>query len=183
VPRIEMPALDDLTGEQRRVHDEVVAGLRGRVPAPMRAWIASPELAQRAQHLGEFLRYETSLPPRLSELAILVTARHWTSHFEWFAHKKEALAAGLDPAAIDAIAQRREPQLAGDAERVVYAFARRLHETHGVDDALYGHAVALLGERAVVELVGLLGYYTLVSMTLNTFEIGLPEGTLPELEP
>jgi 4-carboxymuconolactone decarboxylase len=178
-----MPALDDLSAEQRAVHDETVAGLRGRFPAPMRAWIASPELARRAGHLGEFIRYRTSLPPRLSELAILVTARHWTAQFEWYAHKKEGLAAGLDPAVIDAIAQRREPQFASEEERAVYQFSRRLHERHAVDDELYRSSVATLGERAVVDLVGVLGYYALVSMTLNTFAFGLPAGELPELDP
>jgi 4-carboxymuconolactone decarboxylase len=182
VPRIDLPADADLTDEARQVYQEAADGPRGRVPAPLRAWIASPEMGRRAQHLGAFLRYDTTMPPRLSELSILVTARHWTSQFEWYAHKKLALEAGVDPLAIDAIAQNREPAFARDDERAVYRFARTLHEQHAVDDELYAASVATLSERTVVELVGLLGYYTLVAMTLNTFELGLPPGVAPELE-
>lgn len=172
--RIEIPTF---TTEQQTVIDEAVSGKRGRIPAPLRAWIASPELARRAQHLGEFTRYSTSLPPRLSELAILVTARFWSSQFEWFAHAAEAHKAGIDEAAIEAIATRVEPDFAREDERLVYAFARRLHEDHLIAPELYAASVACLGERGVVDLVGLLGYYTLVAMTLNTFEIGVPDGT------
>jgi 4-carboxymuconolactone decarboxylase len=181
VSRIELPAEAELTAEQRAVFHEAVEGPRGRVPAPLRAWIASPEMGRRAQHLGAFLRYDTTMPPRLSELAILVTARHWTSQFEWYAHKKLAIEGGVDPAVIDDIAQNREPAFTRDDERAVYRFARTLHVRHAIDDELYATSVATLGERAVVELVGLLGYYTLVAMTLNTFDLGLPPGVSPEL--
>jgi 4-carboxymuconolactone decarboxylase len=182
MPRIQIADRAAMSDEQRRVYDETLAGPRGHIPPPLTAWLASPELAQRAQHLGAFARYQTSLPPRLSEIAILVTARHWTSHFEWYAHKKEALAAGVDPAVIEAIAGRRPPPFAGDDERLIYEVARSVHERHGVPDELYRASVAALGERAVVELVGILGYYTLVAMTLNTFELGLPDGVAPELD-
>jgi 4-carboxymuconolactone decarboxylase len=177
--RIVMPAA--LTEEQQRVVDETVAGLRGRVPAPLVPWLASPELASRAQRLGEFVRFQTSLPPRLSELAILVTARFWTAQYEWYAHKKLALKTELDPAIIDDIAARRAPRFRAADEQIVYDFSRRLHENHTIDADLYRLAVETLGEQAVVELVGILGYYTLVSMTLNVFEIGLPDGASPEL--
>jgi 4-carboxymuconolactone decarboxylase len=179
MPRIDMPNDADMTAEQRVVCDETIAGRRGHVPVPLRAWLASPEFARRAQHLGEFVRYKTSLPPRLSELAILVTARHWTAQYEWYAHKTEALKAGLDDGVIDAIAEHRPPAFRSDDERLVYDFSRRLHEDHAVDDDLYRSAVTVLGEHGVVELVGLLGYYTLVAMTLNTFEFGVPEGAPP----
>jgi len=175
MPRIVMPDIATMSDEQRAVHDEAVAGRRGRVPAPMRAWLQSPQLAGRAQRLGEFVRYETGLPARLSELAILVTARYWTSQFEWYAHKSEALKAQVDPAVIDAIARREPPPFTRDDEHLVYRFSKALHEDHVVSDDLYSACVASLGERSVVELVGLLGYYTLVAMTLNVFEFGAPE--------
>src|SRR5262245_60357610 len=171
-----------MTPDQRAAYDEVVAGVRGRMPAPMRAWIHSAELASRAQKLGAFLRYHTSLPPILSELAILVTARHWTSHFEWYAHKRDGMKAGLDPALIAAIAERREPAFGDPAQQVVYQYSKSLHEHQAVSKVLHDAAVAVLGERGVVELVGILGYYSLVSMTLNAFEIGLPEGEEVELQ-
>jgi 4-carboxymuconolactone decarboxylase len=169
------------TSDQQRVMDQAAAGPRGRIPAPMRAWIANPELAQRASQLGEVVRYRSSLPARFRELAILVVARTWTSHFEWAAHKAEALKAGLDPAIVEAIAARRDPAFADDGEAVVYRFAGMVLTEHRVGDDLYRSIVAMLGETAVVELVGTIGYYGLVSMTNNVFEIDLPAGTEPEL--
>jgi 4-carboxymuconolactone decarboxylase len=180
--RVATIALEQMTAEQRTAHDEVVAGVRGRMPAPMHAWIHSPQMAGHAQKLGAVLRYGTTLPPTLSELAILVTARHWTSHFEWYAHKRDGLKAGLDPAIISAIAERREPVFADPAQRIVYEYSKTLHEKRTISKTQHDTAVAALGERAVVELVGILGYYSLVSMTLNAFEIGLPENEQIELQ-
>lgn len=181
--RISTVEPEAMTPEQKRTAAEATSGKRGRMPAPLRAWIHSPEFGSRAQRLGEFLRYDTCLGPTLSELAILVTARHWTSHYEWFAHKREALKAGLDPAVIDAIAKRRKPIFTDLRAATVYDYATALIETHVVPQPIHEAAVATLGEAGVVELVGVLGYYALVSMTLNAFEIGLPEGETPELEP
>ncbi|WNJ92302.1 carboxymuconolactone decarboxylase family protein [Bosea sp. 685] len=174
---------EEMNEAQRRVAEEAASGKRGRVPAPLRAWLHSPEFGARAQRLGEFLRYDTSLGPQLSELAILVTARRWTSHYEWFVHKREGLKAGFDPAVVAAIARREKPDFAAPAQQAVYDYAMALHETHAVPAAVHAAAVRELGEAGVVELVGVLGYYTLVSMTLNAFEIGLPEGEAPELAP
>ena len=181
VARVQLAPLSSMTPEQKQAYEEAAAGRRGHAPAPMIAWLKSPELARRAQKLGEFVRYETTLPPRLSELAILLTARHWTSHFEWQAHKPEGLKAGIEPDIIDAIAARRRPSLKTEEERAVYRLTTSLLETHQIPEDLYRAGVQALGERRVVELVGLLGYYALVSMTLNAFEIGLPEATAPEL--
>lgn len=180
--RVHLPPLSSMTPDEKQVYEEAAAGRRGHAPAPLTAWLKSPELARRAQKLGEFVRYETTLPPRLSELAILITARHWTAHYEWQAHKKEGLKAGIDPEAIDAIARRRLPVFKTDEERVVYNVSTSLLEMHVIPDDLYRAAVGALGDRGIVELVGLLGYYALVSMTLNVFEIGLPEATAPELQ-
>lgn len=172
---------EEMDPDQRRVAEAAASGKRGRLPAPLRAWLHSPEMGDRAQRLGEFLRYDTTLAPALSELAILVTARFWTSHYEWFAHKREALRAGLDPAVIAAIAARQAPVLPDPAAQAVYDYATALHSRHQVPDPVHAAAVTALGERGVVELLGLLGYYTLVSMTLNAFHIGLPEGEAIEL--
>lgn len=174
---------EEMSLVQQRVADEAAAGKRGRVPAPLRAWLHSPELGARAQKLGEFLRYDTSLGPRLSELAILVTARFWTSQYEWYAHKREALKAGLDPETVEAIARRDTPLFTDEKARIVYDYATALHGAHAVPDELHAAAVRALGEQGVVELVGLLGYYTLVAMTLNAFDIGVPSGEVEELAP
>lgn len=180
--RIKLLTRGEMNERQQSVYDTAVAGPRGRAPAPMLAWMQSPEFADRAQRLGEFVRYETSLPARLSELAILLVARIWTAQYEWFAHKKEALKAGLDTAIIDDIAHRLRPRCAKHDELVVHDFSLSLCTLHSVSDDLYRELVETIGERTSVELVGLLGYYTLIAMTVNTFAIGLPEGVVPELE-
>ena len=173
-----VPDLDPekLSPEQRKVHDAIVAGPRGRVAGPLRVWLQSPELADRAQALGAFCRFATSLPPRLSELAILVTGAHWQAAFEWHAHAPIALEAGLDASTIEAIRVGKPPDLKKSDEAAVYAFAKELLDTRKVCDVTYKRAVAELGLAAVVELVGILGYYGLVSMTLNAFETPLPDG-------
>ena len=124
--RLNLPTVSDMTAEQRTVHEEAARGRQGRAPAPLAAWIRNPELARRAQGLGELLRYETSLSPRLTELAILVTARHWTSHYEWKAHKQAALNAGLPEETIASIATRKVPSFETEAERVVYEISSAL---------------------------------------------------------
>lgn len=173
----------EMSDDQKGIYAESVAGKRGTVVPPLRAWIHAPDMARYASRLGAFLRYDTTLGPRLSELAILVTARHWSAQFEWYAHKKMALAAGLDPNIIDAINHRHVPDFNDEKAQVVYEFSESLHENHTVPKLLYDKAIELLGETGTVELVGLLGYYSLVSMTLNTFEVGLPEGEVSDLVP
>jgi len=172
---------EDMSDAQRRVAEEAAAGKRGRVPAPLRAWLHSPEFGARAQRLGEFLRYDTSLGSYLSELAILVTARHWTAHYEWYAHKRLALKGGMDPHIIEAIRDRRTPHFDDPKGQMIYDVSRSLHEGHGLSQPLYDEAVRLLGERGLVEIIGLCGYYTMVSMTLNAFEFDLPAGEVSEL--
>ncbi len=179
--RIELTPEAERTPEEREVCQEAVSGIRGRVPAPMIAWLKNPELARRGQRLGELLRYQTTLEPRLSELAILVTARHWSSHHEWTAHKREGLKAGMDPEVVAAVAARREPALRDEREGTVYEVAQTLLATRRLPDALYQRGVAVLGERGLVELVGIMGYYSMVALTLNAFELGLPENFAPEL--
>jgi len=171
-----------MSQDQKSVYDEAVAGKRGSAPAPMMAWLNSPEMARHATRLGEQLRFNTMFPPKLSEIAILVTARHWTAHYEWWAHKRLALKGGLDIAIIDAIRDRRTPVFDDPKAAMIYDVARSLHEGHGLTQGLYDEAIALLGERGVVEIIGLCGYYTMVSMTLNTFEFGLPDGEVSELK-
>ncbi len=180
--RLSLPPEEELTPEQRAACAEAASGVRGRVPAPMTAWIRNPELARRAQKLGELLRYQTTLEPRLSELAILVCARHWTSHYEWTVHKREGLKAGLDPEAVAAIAARREPGLRDAQEKAIHDAASALLATGRLPAALHARATEALGERGLVELIGILGYYSMVALTLNAFEIGLPEAAAPELE-
>jgi len=147
----------------------------------MMAWLNSPEMARHATRLGAVLRFDTMFPAKLSEIAILVTARHWTSHYEWYAHKRLALKGGLAPGIIEAIRDRRTPVFDDPKGQTIYDVARSLHEGHGLSPALYDEAVKLLTVRGVVEIIGLCGYYTMVAMTLNTFEFALPEGEVSDL--
>lgn len=176
MPRITLPSLETMTPEQRTVYDKVVSGPRGRVQGPLRAAIHNPELADRWQALGELLRYRTSLPPRLSEIAILITGRHCDSPFEWYAHRKEAEKIGIAPAFIEAILAKLRPEGLGEDDAIVHDYALELNLTRSVSDATHARAVQRFGERTVVELTALVGYYTMVAMTLNAHEIPLPEG-------
>jgi 4-carboxymuconolactone decarboxylase len=168
--------LANLTDAQRRVVAEVRAGRRGTVPANVVAWLPSPELARRAAALGEFVRYETSLGPRLSELAILVVARHWSCAYEWAVHAREASAAGVPAEVIEAIGAGGVPAFDDPRERAVHAFAAALVATSRVSDTIYEDAVTALAPQGVVELVAIVGYYTMVAMTLNGFEVPPPAG-------
>ena len=138
-------------------------------------------LLSQATRLGEQLRFNTMFPPKLSEIAILVTARHWTSHYEWYAHKRLALKGGMDAKIIDAIRDRRTPDFDDPKGQMIYDVAKALHEGHTLPKPLYEAAVELLSMRGLVEVIGLCGYYTMVSMTLNTFEFDLPDGQVSEL--
>jgi len=179
--RLPMPAEDSLSEEQRRVRDSIASGPRAGVRGPFPALIRSPELADRVQKLGEFLRFNTSLPPRLSEMAIIITARSWTAQYEWFAHARLAAEGGLSQDVIDAIAANRRPEGMKRDEEALYEFCTELHKTNRVSDATYTHTVEVFGERGVVELIGLSGYYVLVAMALNVAQVGLPDGVEPPL--
>jgi 4-carboxymuconolactone decarboxylase len=179
--RLKLLSPGEMTDEQRQTYDESIASKRGRPPPPMMAWLNSPEMARHATRQGAVLRFDTIFPPELSEIAILVTARHWTSRYEWYAHKRLALQGGMDPEIIDAIRDRRTPKFEHPTGKVIYDVAKSLHEGHGLTKGLYDEAIKVLGERGLVEVIGLCGYYTMVSMTLNTFEFDLPDGEVSEL--
>ena len=179
MPRITLPAPESMDPEQRRVHDKIVSGRRGRIQGPLRAALHNPELADRWQALGELLRYQTTLTPRQSELAILVTGRACQSPFEWYAHRLEAEKIGIEPAVVDALLAQSLPDGLSADDRCLVQFAIELNRTNSVCDATYADALARFGERRLVELTALVGYYTMVAMTLNAHEIPLPEGVPP----
>lgn len=181
--RIPMLDPDTLSPDQRKVYDAIAGGPRGGVRGPFLALLHSPALADGVQNLGAFLRYETSLGPRLSELAILVTARHWTCQYEWFAHEPFARDAGLSDGVIAAIREGRRPSFSNPDELVVYDYCRELHETRDVGDETHAAAVEAFGVGGTVELTALCGYYTLIAMTLNANRVPLPDGAEPPLAP
>jgi 4-carboxymuconolactone decarboxylase len=179
--RLDTIDLADMTPAQRAVRESAIAGKRGRMPPPAEMWLHSPEFAQRAQSLGEFIRFDTCLGPAMTELAILVTAKHWNSHYEWYAHRKLAETAGLNAAIINAIRDGQTPDLPDPGAKAIYDYATALHRSRQVSQAQHDALVAAYGARGVVEVVGICGYYTLVSMTLNAFEVPLPPGEKSEL--
>ena len=173
-----LPDLDPekFSPEQKKVHEAVLAGPRGRVVGPIKVWLVNAGLAEHAQALGAYARFNSSLPPRLSELAICITGAFWKANFEWFAHAPMAIKAGIDPAAIEAIRLGSTPKLTKSDEQAVYDFATELLKTRRVSDATFERGKKELGETSVIDLVGIVGYYGLVSVTLNAFEIPLPAG-------
>ena len=177
-----IPQLDksDLRESDQSIYDAVVA-TRGSIGGPFRIWLHSPEFADRAQRLGQFVRYDSSLPARLSELAILVCARFMDCQVEWSLHEKAALDGGLTADVIDSIRGRNVPEFSSQDERVVYDFTSELLATRSVDDGTFANASSHLTDTQLVELTGIIGYYCTVAMTLNVFQVPLPEGTQPTL--
>ncbi|HXZ93694.1 MAG TPA: carboxymuconolactone decarboxylase family protein [Burkholderiales bacterium] len=180
-PRLTSLAEADMDEAQRRVANAIESGPRGGLRGPFGALLRSPELADRLQKLGAYVRFESSLPPRLSELAILVTARYWGAQYEWWAHRRLAEQAGLAPRIAEAIAAGRRPRGMGANEAAVYDFCKALHEKKRVGDAAWRAALEHFGERGVIDLIGTCGYYTVVSMVLNATRHPLPEGVAPPL--
>ena len=167
---------DQLTEAQKEVSDAIASGPRGGVRGPFGPLLRSPELTDRVQKLGEYLRFNSSLSPRLNEMAILINARIWETKYEWFAHKPLAVKGGLAESIADDLAQNKRPSNMKADEEVVYDMCMALHKTHFVDDAVFKRAVSVLGERGVIDLVAVSGYYTLISMVLNIAEVPLPPG-------
>lgn len=192
--RFKLIPLAQLTPEQRRLSDAIKSGPRaklktsgaskpGPLGGPFNVWLRSPAIGDLVQKLGEEIRFRSTLSGKLNELAILITARHWTSQYEWHAHHKLALEGGLDPAIAEAIAHGRRPEKMDADETLIYEFSRELHETQGVSDATYQTALERFGERGVVDLISVNGFYSLVSMCLNVDRTPLPEGAPLPLPP
>lgn len=174
---------DEMTPSQRTMIQHLLEGPRGGTDGPFNVLLRSPEMGDLGQQFGAATRFATTVPRRLYELAIIITARHWTSQFEWTAHHRGALQAGISPAVADAIAEGRRPAAMPRDEEAVYNFATELLETKQVSDATFAAAKGVLSERGVVELINVMGWYGTVSMLLNVDRYPLPEGSKPELKP
>ena len=174
--RLAPPDLDNLTAEQKEVADAIRSGPRGGMRGPFEAWLRAPGLADTAQKLGAYSRFGSSLPGDINELAILLTGKHWKAQFEFWAHARLALQAGLAPEVIEAVRTGAEPPFTREIERVVYAAVTEYFASNRLSSATYARAIATLGERGLVDLIGVVGYYGLVSMTLNIFEVEVPAG-------
>jgi 4-carboxymuconolactone decarboxylase len=178
---------EQLNPEQKKWAELISAPPRNAkfVNPPYRAHIYNPDLANRLTAMSEYLRWNTSLPPRLSELAILITARQWTAQYEWYAHYPLALKGGLDPNIADAIAEGKRPEGMKEDETALYDLASELYRDKKVSDPVYKAALGQFGERGIMDIIGIIGYYDLVSMTLITMQAGMPDDKvkpLPALE-
>lgn len=177
-PRLVTPAEADMNEAQRTLLQAIRSGPRGAsiMPqGPFAVWLHAPEYGQLAQALGGFCRYQSSVPPRLSEFAILCTARLWRAQFEWYAHVNVAAKEGVKAKTIADLRAGRVPKSAAKDERAIYDFIQEMYKAKRVSDRTYQRVLAVLGEKGVVELVGILGYYSSVSMTLNVFAMLPPE--------
>lgn len=168
--------LENLTPEQRAVADAIISGPRGGLRGPFESWLRSPGLAGPAQALGEHCRFGSALPRDLSEFAILLTGKHWRAQFEFWAHARLAREAGLPEEIIEAVRTGQPPACRNAAQQAIYDLVTAYFAANRVPDTVFNRALAELGERGVVDLVGIVGYYGLVSMTLNVFEVSLPAG-------
>jgi 4-carboxymuconolactone decarboxylase len=169
-----------MTAEQKALADAIVSGPRKSLGGPFNAWLRSPAMGDRMQKLGEQVRYHTSLPHKLNEFAILITARAWDAKYEWYAHYPLALQAGLEPAVAADLAQGKRPRGMSPDEAAVYDFCAELRRDKRVSDATYAGVQTLLGDQGVIDLIAVNGYYDMVSMTLNVAQVATPpDGPLP----
>jgi len=173
---------DQMTPEQKTMTTNVMNGPRRNLGGPFNVLLRSPEMGDLTQKLGEYARFRPSVPAKIRELAIIVAARHWTAQFEWNAHRRAAAQAGLSEPIIQAIANRKRPTGMQPDEEAVYNFASELMETKQVSDATFKAAVDKFGEKGVVDIIGVMGYYQMVSMLLNVDRYPLPDGVTPELK-
>ena len=173
---------DEMTPAQKTMLEHLFAGERRGAGGPFNVLLRSPEMGDLAQQFGASMRFHSSLPKKLNEMAIIITARHWTAQYEWTAHRKAAAEAGLSESIIQAIAAGKRPSSMDPAETVVYNFGNELLNTKQVSDPVFKAAVEKFGERGVVDLIGVMGYYQLVSMLLNVDRYPLAPGEKPELQ-
>ena len=173
---------DEMNAAQKKMIDNLLAGPRGGAEGPFNVLLRSPEMGDLAGTFGAATRFNTSMPRKLNELAIILVGRHWTSQFEWAAHHRAALQAGLSPAICDAIAEGKRPPSMAKDEEVVYNFVTELLNTTQMSDATFNATKAMFGERGIVDLVGVMGWYHTVSMLLNVDQYPLPDGQKPELK-
>jgi len=172
---------DEMTPAQRTMVEHLFAGPRAGANGPFNVLLRSPEMGDIAQQFGASMRFNQSMPRKLNEMAIIITARYWTAQYEWYAHKRAALQAGLDPAIVDAIQHGRRPAALQKDEDAVYTFCTELLNTKHVSDATFAAAKNAVGEKGVVDLMGVMSWYQMVSMLLNVDRYPLPDGAKPEL--
>lgn len=172
-----------MTPRQREAYQGIVSGPRKGAVGPFNALLRSPDVADRVQRVGEYVRFQSTIPAALNEMAILITGRFWGAQFEFWAHRRLAREAGLADSIIDAIAEGRRPSAMSDDQRIVYDFCAELYRDKAVSDAAFKAAADRFGEQGVIDLIAACGYYSIVSMVLNVDRYPLPEGEASPLRP
>ena len=172
---------EKMTPEQRKAAEEFRAARNADVSGPFMPLLRSPEVMNRARAMGDYLRFKSVFPPRLSEFAILITARQWTQNYEWDAHYQLALKGGLREDIARAVAEGRRPERMAEDEEILYNFCTELHQNKSVSDATYARMLKAFGEQGIIDAIGISGYYTLLAMALNTARTPVPGGRTPAL--
>lgn len=172
-----------LTAAQKKAIQEFEAARKTGLSGPFWPLLRSPEVLSRARAMGDYLRFTSVLPPRLSEFVIIITARQWTQNYEWDVHAPLAEKGGLKPSIIAAVAEGRRPDGMAEDEELLYTFCDELHRNRSVSDATYARAVKAFGEQGVIDVLGISGYYTMLAMVLNTARTPVPAGHTPGLLP
>ena len=192
--RFKLIPLEEMTPAQRALAESIRSGPRANVAgsaatagtspgSPFSVFLRSPEVGEHLRRVGSYIRFKSSLGFKLNELAILITARHWNAQYEWFAHHRLALQAGLDPEIAKAIAQGNRPSNMPAEEAIIYDFCTELHQQKAVSDPTYQAALQRFGEQGLMDLIAVNGYYSLVAMVLNVDRTPIPDGGLPPLAP
>jgi 4-carboxymuconolactone decarboxylase len=174
---------DKLTEAQKKAIEEFKAARSADISGPFVPLLRSPEVMTRARAMGDYLRFRSSLPPRLSEFVILLTARRWTQQYEWNAHAPLAVKGGLKETIVKAVAEGRRPDGMAEDETIVFSLFDEIQKNQSVSDATYAKAVKAIGEQGIIDVMGITGYYTLLAMVMNTARTPLPDGAKPQLPP
>lgn len=180
MPAIPLEKMNDL---QKKFAEEIIKGPRGALYGPFVPLIRSPELMDRAQRMGEYLRFKSAIGNKLSELVILIVARQWTQQVEWYIHEPIAIKVGIKPEVVRAIAEGRRPAGMPEDEEIVYDFCSELHANKSISDATYNRALARFGEQGIMDMLGINGYYTFLAMIMNGTLTAVPDGKPAPLQP
>jgi len=176
-----VPSLDpeQLSPEQKRIHDEIASTRRGNVKGPFAIWLRVPEIADKANHLGNAVRAKGAMDKRLIELMTLVVARYWSAQYEWYAHEDQALKAGISSDVVEALRDGRTPKFERADEQLVYDIVTEMQETKRLSQATYDRGIAAFGLELMIEFMTAVGFYTMVAVVLNAFDAPVPGGKQP----
>jgi 4-carboxymuconolactone decarboxylase len=183
LPPLSARRSDKLSEAQKKAIEEFKAARSADISGPFVPLLRSPEVMTRARAMGDYLRFRSSLPPRLSEFVIILTARRWTQQYEWNAHAPLAVKGGLKETIVKAVAEGRRPDGMAEDETIVFSLFDEIQKNQSVSDATYAKALNAIGEQGIIDVMGITGYYTLLAMVMNTARTPLPNGAKPQLPP